>query len=67
MFQQRQRSEEDERKMRSYFNEGDLISAEVQNIYSDGSIFLHTRSLKYGKVRLKCIVLPTFITKNEDY
>jgi hypothetical protein len=26
------------------------ISAEVQSIYSDGAVSLHTRSLKYGKL-----------------
>jgi hypothetical protein len=28
--------------------------AEVQQFYSDGSISIHTRSLKYGKVRFTC-------------
>ena len=46
----RRRSEEDERMMRDYLKEGDLISAEVQNVMSDGSLSLHTRSLKYGKL-----------------
>ncbi|XP_039288279.1 exosome complex component RRP4-like [Nilaparvata lugens] len=46
----RLRSVEDERMMRKYLSEGDLISAEVQSIFSDGSLALHTRSLKYGKV-----------------
>ena len=46
----RRRSEEDERMMRDYLKEGDLISAEVQNIMSDGTLMLHTRSLKYGKL-----------------
>lgn len=36
--------------MRQYLQEGDLISAEVQDIFQDGSLSLHTRSLKYGKV-----------------
>ena len=36
--------------MRKYLVEGDLISAEVQNLYNDGSCSLHTRSLKYGKL-----------------
>ena len=31
--------------------------AEVQSVYSDGSLSLHTRSLKYGKVGMKA---PTF-------
>ena len=29
--------------------EGDRISTDVQNIFNDGSLSLHTRSLKYGK------------------
>lgn len=36
--------------MRKHLCEGDLISAEVQSVFSDGSLSLHTRSLKYGKV-----------------
>ena len=36
--------------MRRYISEGDLISREVQNIYNNGSLSLHTRSLKYGKL-----------------
>lgn len=36
--------------MRKYLQEGDLVSAEVQSVFSDGSLSLHTRSLKYGKV-----------------
>jgi exosome complex component RRP4 len=38
--------------MRQYFQEGDLLVAEVQQIgSSDGAATLHTRSLKYGKLR----------------
>ena len=47
---QRRRSAEDEQMMRKYLQEGDLVSAEVQSVFSDGSLSLHTRSLKYGKV-----------------
>ena len=36
--------------MRQMFAEGDLISAEVQQMFSDGAISLHARSLKYGKL-----------------
>ncbi|KAJ5692121.1 Exosome complex component rrp4 [Penicillium macrosclerotiorum] len=31
--------------------EGDLVVAEVQSVHQDGSASLHTRSLKYGKLR----------------
>ncbi|XP_077778253.1 exosome complex component RRP4 isoform X2 [Podarcis muralis] len=46
----RRRSAEDELAMRDYLQEGDLISAEVQAVFSDGAVSLHTRSLKYGKL-----------------
>ncbi|XP_019849816.1 PREDICTED: exosome complex component RRP4-like [Amphimedon queenslandica] len=46
----RRRSAEDEVMIRDYLKEGDLISAEVQQVNSDGSLSLHTRSLKYGKL-----------------
>jgi len=36
--------------MRSFFQEGDLLVAEVQAFFADGAMSLHTRSLKYGKV-----------------
>ncbi|KAL4149170.1 hypothetical protein QTP88_003170 [Uroleucon formosanum] len=46
----RRRGMEDEQSMRSYLSEGDLISAEVHSIFADGSLSLHMRSLKYGKL-----------------
>ncbi|KAA8571485.1 hypothetical protein EYC84_001485 [Monilinia fructicola] len=48
---QRKRTETDELQIRTFFSEGDLLVAEVQQLYSDGSASLHTRSLKYGKLR----------------
>lgn len=49
--EQRRRSEEDTVNMREYFKENDIISAEVQSLNShDGSIFLQTRNMKYGKL-----------------
>ena len=47
---QRRRTAEDQLNMRSFFVENDLISAEVQQYFSDGAVSLHTRSLKYGKL-----------------
>ncbi|XP_032677072.1 exosome complex component RRP4 [Odontomachus brunneus] len=46
----RRRSAEDEQTMRRYLQEGDLICAEVQSIFADSSLSLHTRVLKYGKL-----------------
>lgn len=47
---QRRRNAEDELNMRGFFREGDLVSAEVQELRGDGGIALHTRSLRYGKL-----------------
>lgn len=47
----RKRTTADELQIRTFFSEGDLVIAEVQSIYSDGAAALHTRSLKYGKLR----------------
>lgn len=47
----RRKSENDELQMRNFLKEGDLLNAEVQSLYQDGSASLHTRSLKYGKLR----------------
>ncbi|GLE01871.1 hypothetical protein PINS_up010709 [Pythium insidiosum] len=47
---QRRRTYEDQLQMRSFFVENDLISAEIQEVRYDGSLSLHTRSLRYGKL-----------------
>ncbi|KUJ15610.1 uncharacterized protein LY89DRAFT_618051 [Mollisia scopiformis] len=47
----RKRTETDELQIRTFFSEGDLLVAEVQSLHQDGSATLHTRSLKYGKLR----------------
>lgn len=60
----RRRSAEDELMMRHFLAEGDLISAEVQSLYGDGSLSLHTRSLKYGKLREGTLVqVPPSLVK----
>jgi hypothetical protein len=48
--EQRRKVESDELQMRNFFEEGDLLVAEVQSFFADGAMSLHTRSLKYGKV-----------------
>ncbi|WFD34329.1 Exosome complex component rrp4 [Malassezia cuniculi] len=48
---QRKKLESDELQMRAFFQEGDLLVAEVQAKFMDGTVALHTRSLRYGKLR----------------
>lgn len=47
---QRIRTAEDALGMRALYGEGDLVSAEVQSVQNDGTLLLHTRSLRYGKL-----------------
>lgn len=47
----RRRTAVDELNVRGFFAEGDLVVAEVQDVRNDGSASLHTRSLRYGKLR----------------
>lgn len=61
---QRMRTCEDQLQMRTLFTENDLVSAEIQNIGSDGMISLHTRSLKYGKLENgQLIEVPSSLVK----
>jgi exosome complex component RRP4 len=47
----RRRTETDELQIRNFFAEGDVLVAEVQQLYQDGAAVLHARSLRYGKLR----------------
>lgn len=55
--------------MRKFLQEGDLISAEVQNVFIDGSLSLHTRSLKYGKLSQGVLVkvFPSLIKRRKTH
>ena len=55
--------------MRLYLKEGDIISAEVQNIFEDGALGLHTRSLKYGKLGQGVLirVSPSLIERRKNH
>lgn len=65
----RRKTAEDEMMMREYLSEGDLISAEVKDIYDDGSLSLHTRSLKYGKLGQGILVKvsPSLIERRKTH
>jgi len=61
---QRRKLESDELQMRTFFEEGDLLVAEVQAFFSDGAMSLHTRSLKYGKLRNgQLVVVPSALIR----
>ncbi|KAL0955158.1 hypothetical protein HGRIS_004067 [Hohenbuehelia grisea] len=61
---QRRKLESDELQMRTFFEEGDLLVAEVQAFFSDGAMSLHTRSLRYGKLRNgQLVVVPPILVR----
>ncbi|ETV96065.1 hypothetical protein H310_10711 [Aphanomyces invadans] len=66
---QRRRTTEDQLQMRSFFEEGDLISAEVQEVRYDGTMWLHTRSLRYGKLEngQLIVVQPSLIKRLKQH
>lgn len=61
---QRRKLESDELQMRAFFEEGDLLVAEVQAFFMDGAMSLHTRSLRYGKLRNgQLVTVPPILIK----
>jgi len=64
LLSQRRKLESDELQMRNFFEEGDLLVAEVQAFFSDGAMSLHTRSLKYGKLRSgQLVAVPAILVR----
>eukprot|EP00056_Hartaetosiga_gracilis_P015335 m.241605 g.241605 ORF g.241605 m.241605 type:complete len:290 (-) comp23821_c0_seq1:55-924(-) len=66
----RRKSASDELMMRSFFKEGDIISAEVQQIYQEnGTLSLHTRSLKYGNLGpgIFMTVPPVLVRRSKNH
>lgn len=63
----RRKTIEDEMMMKTFFKEGDLIVAEVQSIFQDGSLSLHTRS--FGRVGQGTLVKvpPSLIERRKDH
>ncbi|KAK4048841.1 Exosome complex component rrp4 [Microbotryomycetes sp. JL221] len=66
---QRRKLESDELQMRNFFQEGDLLVAEVQAFFADGAMSLHTRSLKYGKLKNGTLVVvsPSLVLRLKSH
>lgn len=66
---QRKKLESDELQMRMFFQEGDLVVAEVQSVFQDGSVGLHTRSLRYGKLRngALAVIPPVLVRRHKSH
>ena len=66
---QRRRTSEDQLSMRAMLREGDLVSAEVHSVFADGSLSLHARSLKYGRLEngLLVAVAPGLVKRIKQH
>jgi len=66
---QRRRTSSDELQMRSFFVENDLVYAEVQMLMGDGSVAIHTRNQKYGKLQNGHFmsVIPTLMKRSKQH
>ncbi|XP_060526609.1 exosome complex component RRP4 isoform X1 [Cylas formicarius] len=65
--EQRRTSAEDQHMMRQYLQEGDLISAEVLSVFSDGSLSLYFRSSHSRKLSQGILVkvFPSLVKKTK--
>ena len=48
---QRRQTAQDELNMRDILQEGDVLAAEVQNLFQDASVALQTRTTRFGRCR----------------
>ena len=53
--------------MRSLYREGDVVGGEVQQVNPDGTIQLHARSARYGKLEngILCVVPPCLVKRSK--
>uniref|UniRef100_A0A1I7SYU9 Ribosomal RNA-processing protein 4 n=1 Tax=Caenorhabditis tropicalis TaxID=1561998 RepID=A0A1I7SYU9_9PELO len=65
----RRKDVEDEEKMSEFLKKGELICAEVQQVQHDGTLMLHTRNNKYGKLQqgIMIKVPPHLIKKSKKH
>jgi exosome complex component RRP4 len=66
---QRRKSEEDELMMRSFFSEGQILVAEVQTLFGDGALGIHTRNARYGKLLTGELIAvqPSLIKRSKSH
>lgn len=67
---QRVRTAQDQRDMRLFLQEGDLICAEVHKVQpSDGTLSLHTRSFRYSKLENGTLIQvpPSLIPRRKNH
>ena len=55
--------------MRSFFAEGQILVAEVQSLFADGALGIHTRNHKYGKLLTGELVTvqPSLIRRSKSH
>ncbi|CAP25927.2 Protein CBR-EXOS-2 [Caenorhabditis briggsae] len=65
----RRKDVEDEEKMSEFLKNGELICAEIQQVQHDGTLMLHTRNNKYGKLQQGILIKvpPHLIKKSKKH
>lgn len=64
---QRLRTEQDKLRMREFFVENDLISAEIQRTHESGELALQTRNARYGKLQNGVLVtVPSVYVRRQS-
>lgn len=66
---QRRHTAEDELGMRNILREGDLVAAEVQSVFHDGTVALQTRSRRFGLLKEGQVVkvAPTLVKRQKHH
>lgn len=66
---QRVRTAQDARDMSQWLAKGDLVSAEVHKVQNDGTLMLHTRSHRYGKLENGCVLVvpPALVARRKNH
>jgi len=66
---QRRRTDEDTSRMREFFDENDLVSAEVLKVNESGEVALQTRSARYGKLQNGVLaqVSPVYVRRQAQH
>lgn len=63
---QRRRTDDDTLRMREFYEENDIISAEVQRVHENGELALQTRNARYGKLQNGvCATVPSYYVRRQ--
>eukprot|EP01068_Selenidium_serpulae_P003884 Selendium_serpulae@DN3327_c0_g1_i2.p1 len=66
---QRRRNDADSLDLRQFFVENDVVVTEVNRVNQDGTLLLHTRNIRYGKLKNGCLihVPPSMVPRQQQH